>query len=135
MTPSSGAISDQQVLEYFAGKVLEPVSSPRMAMAATLAWELAEKADLGMSPWAELSPSTQTLASSFDCIEAGSTGAQPLSSVTPAIWAILPAICPGMTLQTSTFCTSPSTTTSIAAGRTSTEPPPKSGPTQVTMPS
>ena len=58
MTPSSGAISDQQVLEYFAGKALDPVNSARTVIAATLACELAEKPDFGMSPCALLSPST-----------------------------------------------------------------------------
>ena len=43
-------------------------------------------------------------------------------------------IWPGITLQTSTFCTSPSITTSIVSGRTSTAPPPKSGPIHSTMP-
>ena len=42
MTPSSGAISDQQVLEYLAGKTFEASSSPRTEIAANLTWLLAE---------------------------------------------------------------------------------------------
>jgi hypothetical protein len=36
------------VLEYFAGNTFDPVRSPRMFIAATLAWLLAEKPDFGM---------------------------------------------------------------------------------------
>ena len=64
----------------------------------------------------------------------GTMGAQPASLVMPATAAMRPACCAGMTLQTSTFMASPSTTTSMASGRTSTLSPPKSGPMRSTMP-
>ena len=41
-------------------------------MAATLAWLLAEKADFGMSPAMQASPSTKMLASTVDFIVAAS---------------------------------------------------------------
>jgi hypothetical protein len=54
--------------------------------------------------------------------------------VIPAAWAIWPACCAGMTLQTSTFSTMPSIVSVMASGSTSTLPPPKSGPIRVIMP-
>ncbi len=135
MTPSSGASSDQQVLEYLAGKRREPVSSARIAIAATLAWLLAEKADFGMSPWALESPRTQAFPSMRDFMLSGWTGAQPDSSVSPAMAAMRPAVWAGITLQQSTFCATPSTTTSMLSGRTATSAPPNSGLIHSIMPS
>src|SRR6056297_3943945 len=108
-------MSDQQVLENLGGNTLEPVSAPRTAIAATLACELAEKPDLGMSPWLVASPRTWMFSSLRLCIVCGTTGAQ-LPSVSPAISQMRPAFWAGITLQASTFSTTPSISTVMAAG-------------------
>src|SRR6056297_4316836 len=99
-------MSDQQVLVNFAGNTRDPVSAPRTAMAQTLAWLLAAKPDFGMSPCEAASPRTCTSGSVVDERSAAFTGAQR-PSVTPAISAMRPAFCAGITLQTSTLSTIP----------------------------
>src|SRR5262249_60940127 len=83
---------------------LPPVRSLATAAAQTLAWALAEKADFGMAPAIEASPMTWMLGCSLDSNVAGSIGHQPLRSAAPALSAMRPAFCGGVTLAPPGLC-------------------------------
>ena len=76
-------------------------SSAATAAAHSLACALAAKADFGIAPAIAASPMTWTPGCRRDSKVIGSIGHHPVWSATPAISAICPARCGGMTLATS----------------------------------
>src|SRR5262245_35851846 len=89
-----------------------------MAVAQTLAWALAEKADFGMPPMMAASPSTWMPGCRVDSNANGSTGHQPVRSATPAWAAMAPAFCGGMTLATAALYLAKSVASVSVAGST-----------------
>jgi len=82
----------------------DEVSSRKTAVtdgAQTLAWALAEKADFGIAPAIAASPIMWMLTCRRDSKVTGSIGHHPVWFATPAISAICPARCGGITLATS----------------------------------
>ena len=104
-------------------------------MAATLAWLFAEKPDFGMSPGMLASPTTQTPSAFCEAMLAGTIGHQPLSLVSPAMCAISPARCAGMTLATAASWVSPPAVRVMALASTAVTLPPNSSGIHSTMPS
>ena len=72
-----------------------------MAAAQALPCAAAAEADFGMPPAMQASPMTWMFAASFEPKLTGSIGHQPVLSAAPAISAMRPALCGGMTLATS----------------------------------
>src|SRR5271163_3289088 len=95
---------------------VSPRASFATATAQTLAWALAAKADFGIAPAMQASPTTWMLGTMRDSNVTGSVGHQPERSVVPAISAMRPAFCGGMTLATSALYLSKSAAAAMAAG-------------------
>jgi hypothetical protein len=84
-----------------------PFISATRFMAATLPWELAENADLGMAPALQASPITWMPGTRCDSKLTWFTGHHFRSSPTsPAWWAIAPAFWGGIRFTTSPFTVS-----------------------------
>src|SRR5262249_49368884 len=90
----------------------------------TLAWALAENADFGIAPAIAASPTTCMLGCSLDSKVAGSIGHQPGRSATPAISAMRPAFCGGMTFATPALCRAKTGNSVIAPTSTEVTLPP-----------
>src|SRR5215470_20173567 len=101
-----------------------PASSLTMAAAHTFPCALAANADLGMPPAIVASPSTWMLDTSLDSKVTGSIGHQPVLSATPAIWAMYPAFCGGMTFATVALNLAKSVVSVISEGSTEVTLPP-----------
>src|SRR5580704_5992054 len=101
-----------------------PRASFATATAHTLAWALAANADFGIAPAMAASPTTWMFGTWRDSNVTGSVGHQPERSVVPAISAMRPAFCGGMTLATSALCLSKSVASVIVAGSTEATLPP-----------
>src|SRR3974390_1473788 len=95
-----------------------PRASFATATAQILACELAANADLGIAPAIAASPMTWTFGTCFDSKLTGSIGHQPERSVAPAISAMRPAFCGGMTLATAALTLSKSVAIVLVAGST-----------------
>src|SRR5271155_5871523 len=101
-----------------------PRASFATATAQTLAWALAAKADFGIAPAMQASPTTWMPGTMRDSNVTGSVGHQPERSVAPAISAMRPAFCGGMTLATSALYLSKSVARVMVAGSTEATLPP-----------
>src|SRR5262249_30618592 len=101
-----------------------PASSLTMAAAHTFPCALAANADLGMPPASVASASPWMLGTGLDSKGTGSIRHQPVLSVTPAIWAMYPAFCGGMTLATVALCLAKSVVSVISEGSTEVTLPP-----------
>src|ERR1700758_5738422 len=77
-----------------------PESRATIALAQAWPCALAAEADFGMPPPRQASPITCTSGRSFDAKVMGSIGHHPVLSAAPAICAIRPARCGGVTLAT-----------------------------------
>src|SRR5258708_24396347 len=77
-----------------------PAISVATALAHALACALAENADFGMPPAIQASPMTWILRTNLDSNVTGSIAHHPLLSAAPAIVAIWPAFCGGITFAT-----------------------------------
>ena len=83
-----------------ASPALAPEIRLATAPAQALASAFAADADFGMPPPMQASPMTWMLGTSFEANVTGSIGHQPVWSAAPAMVAMRPAFCGGMTLAT-----------------------------------
>src|SRR5580704_3908266 len=112
---------------------LSPRTSFATATAHTLAWALAANADFGIAPAMAASPTTWMPGTCRDSNVTGSVGHQPERSVTPAMVAMRPAFCGGITLATSALCLSKSVASVLVAGSTEATLPPADSDTHSIM--
>src|SRR5882757_6583219 len=105
-----------------------------IAAAQALPWACAAEADFEMPPDIAASPMTWMLGMSFEAKLTGSIGHQPVLSAAPAISAMRPAFCGGITLATCAVCLLKSVISVLVDGSTDVTLPPCDSATHSTMP-